>query len=290
MPNHTTSRSIPLPCMIYTMPTQHNTLFITIIHIDAGQGSVAANRWKLCLALECVYNHFIIMWSWESFHCHQTLFDLNQCFQIPVIQRHMLPYLLQVLWNISIGYKKGWIRHLALNLYTLALLRCSLRVTIMKSLNPISNPSLSWLFPNRSQMVLIGQIWENVWRFWGFWLKGGRLCLWAITNRGHHGSALTLQGQWKSLKEEGGNDILVWDISGCPFIDMELVEFIEDAKTIQIFGEWMGISPPKPSPVTCPEWNHMWPAGCLAESPFHLLADEAWAPQSFNQSINHLGQ
>ena len=44
MPNHTTSRSIPLPCMIYTMPTQHNTLFITIIHIDAGQGSVAANR------------------------------------------------------------------------------------------------------------------------------------------------------------------------------------------------------------------------------------------------------
>ena len=79
------------------------------------------------------------------------------------------------------------------------------------------------------------------------------MCLWAITNRGHHGSALTLQGQWKSLKEEGGNDILVWDISGCPFIDMELVEFIEDAKTIQIFGEWMGISPPKPSPVTCPE-------------------------------------
>ena len=166
----------------------------------------------------------------------------------------------------------------------------------MKSLNPISNPSLSWLFPNRSQMVLIGQIWENVWRFWGFWLKGGRLCLWAITNRGHHGSALTLQGQWKSLKEEGGNDILVWDISGCPFIDMELVEFIEDAKTIQIFGEWMGISPPKPSPVTCPEWNHMWPAGWvplsspgrwgLSTTIFQPINQPSWPIKKNNLSTN----
>ena len=31
------------------MPTPHNALFITITHIDAGQGSVAANTVKIVL-------------------------------------------------------------------------------------------------------------------------------------------------------------------------------------------------------------------------------------------------
>ena len=58
---------------------------------------------------------------------------------------------------------------------------------------------------------------------------------------------------------------------------MELVEFIEDAKTIQMDGHHLPnlhLSP-VPSEIPCDQLAESPFAGCLAESPFHLLADEA---------------
>ena len=53
--------------------------------------------------------------------------------------------------------------------------------------------------------------WTDLREFWRFGdfeaigLKGGSSCLWAITTRGHPGSALTFQGQqWLLLKEGVG--------------------------------------------------------------------------------------